>query len=155
MTQDISLFSNFGLATPSSVTFSESLNAFVGAGFRSIAGNTYFNAARFAEGLLIKEDVGNGHMWSFLNGVHIYDLKTHKLLAEKVFPQYQGLFYSLDAVKRIVKNLLIDLIVAAAEEQGCDVDANEVSGKISTMLNRSFSNNQMLELEKNVKALGF
>ena len=94
-------------------------------------------------------------MWSFLNGVHIYDLKTHKLLAEKVFPQYQGLFYSLDAVKRIVKNLLIDLIVAAAEEQGCDVDANEVSGKISTMLNRSFSNNQMLELEKNVKALGF
>lgn len=155
MKQEIALFKNFGLATPSSITFSESMNAFVGSGYTSMAGNTYFNAARFAEGLLIKEDVGEGYSATFLNGLHIYDLKTHKLLVEKVYPMYQGAFYSKEHVKIVATRLLSDLIVEAAEEQGSYMNEQEVSRKVRAILDRSFSNNQLQELEKNVKVLGF
>lgn len=48
MANEIALFRNFGLATPSAITYSAPMNAFVGTGFTSAAGNSYFNAARFA-----------------------------------------------------------------------------------------------------------
>lgn len=155
MKQEIALFKNFGLATPSSIAFSESMNAFVGNGYTSLAGNTSFNAVRFAEGLLIKEDVCDGHSWRFLNGLHIYDLRTHKLLAEKVYPMYQGVFRSESLVRSLATCLLSSLIVDAAKEQGSYMNEQEVSCKVRTILDRSFSNNQLQELEKNVKALGF
>lgn len=155
MNNEITLFSNFGLATPSSITFSESMNAFVTTAQMFASGNAYGNAARFVNGLLIKEDIGYGQPWTFLNGLHIYDLKTRKLLAEKVFPMYKGAFYSKDTVKHISQALLTDLIVSAADEQGYDVDEKEVSNKIYTMLDRAFSANQLQEMGNNIKAIGF
>lgn len=153
MTQEISLFRNFGLATPNSISYSEPMNAFVTKAQMYASGNSYFNAARFAEGLLIKEDVGQGHLYTFLNGVHIYDIKTRKLLTEMVFPMYQGAFYSKDTVKNISSRLLTNLIVNAAEKQGCTIDEGEVKSKIYSILNRAFANNQLQELEKHVMAL--
>ena len=47
MANEIALFRNFGVSTPTAVTYSTPMNAFIGAGFTSSAGNTYFNAARF------------------------------------------------------------------------------------------------------------
>ena len=155
MANEIALFKNFGLATPKGISYSESINAFVTTALAFPSGNAYCNAARFAEGLLIKEDVGHGHMYTFLNGVHIYDLKTHKLLAEKVFPMYEGLFYSTDTVKSVATRLLTSLLVDAAREQGCVLYESDASRKVRAILDRSFSNNQLQELEKNVKALGF
>ena len=155
MKQEIALFKNFGLATPSSITFSESMNAFVTTAQAFPSGNAYGNAARFAEGLLIKEDIGYGQPYTFLNGLHIYDLKTHKLLAELVYPMYQGAFYSKEHVKTVATRLLSELIVEAAEEQGSYMNEQEVSRKVRAILDRSFSKNQLQELEKNVKALGF
>lgn len=155
MTNEITLFQSFGLATPSNVTFSESMNAFVGAGYTSGAGNTYFNAARFAEGILIKEDIGEGWRHTFLNGVHIYDLKTRKLLTETVFPMCYGVLYNKEIVKSIATQLLASLLVKAATEQGYEMDIQEVKSKIRTILNRSFENNQIQELNKNIKVLGF
>ena len=155
MANEIALFKNFGLATPSNIAYSESMNAFVTSAQTFPSGNAYGSAARFAEGLLIKEDIGYGQPCTFLNGLHIYDLKTHKLLAEKVYPLYQGAFYSKDVVKSVATRLLSALIVTAAEEQGSVINAQDVTNKVRAILDRSFANNQLQELEKNVKALGF
>ena len=39
MTQEISLFRNFGLATPATISYSAPMNAFVGSAFASLIGN--------------------------------------------------------------------------------------------------------------------
>lgn len=155
MANEIALFRNFGLATPKGISYSEPMNAFVTTAIAFPSGNSYCSAARFAEGLLIKEDLGQGHTCTFLNGVHIYDLKTRKLLAEHIFPMYEGAFYSKETVKNIATRLLTSLLVDAAREQGYTLYENDAYRQVRAILDRSFSNNQLQELEKNVKALGF
>lgn len=155
MSQEISLFRNFGLTTPSSVTFSEPLNALVGAGYTSMAGNTYFNSLRLSDGLLIKEDIGHGGMYerTFLNGIHIYDICTKTLLCEYRYPMYQGVIYSRETAKLVAINLLIKLIVESAQRDQVLLNMNEVSSKIQEVVNKAFFGDQMQEIQKTLKQL--
>ena len=73
---NIVLFKDLGVSVSSNVTYSTSLNVFSSNGYTSAAGNTYFNSFRFADGILIKEDVGEGYAHTFLNGIRIFDLST-------------------------------------------------------------------------------
>ncbi len=155
MTNDIALFRSFGLATPASFSYSQPMNALIGNGYTSTIGNTYFNAVRFVEGLLIKEDVGVGYSATFLNGIQIYDLHTKTLLAEKKYPMYGGAFYSKDLVKRLTSNLLEDLILEEAKKQHRLLNQSEVKNALSRLVASAFEKNQVQELQKSVKAIGF
>lgn len=152
MTQEISLFRNFGLATPAAISYSAPMNAFVGSAFTSLAGNTYFNTARFADGILIKEDVGQGWLHTFLNGIHIYDLRTKKLLCEKYFNCH---YYSKETVKTDVKRMLEDLILSAAHKEGRLLNHAEVHSRINGIIDSSFATNQMEMMNRQMRALGF
>ena len=152
MANEIAIFKNFGLATPASINYSAPMNAFVGAGFTSMAGNTYYNAARFAEGILIKEDVGQGYAYTFLNGIHIYDLHTKKLLCECNFHCHR---YSKDTVKSDVKNMLENLILESAQKEGRCLNQGDVHSKIGGIIDRSFATNQLEMMQQQVCALGF
>ena len=142
MSQEISLFRNFGLATPATVTFSESLNALVGTGYTSMAGNTYFNSLRMSDGLLIKEDIGQGYAYSFLNGLHIYDLRTKTLICEKWF---HCNFYSRDGAKQDATDMLIDMIQQAAKKENILLNYHEVQQRISSIVNNAFFGDQLKE----------
>ena len=150
MTQEISLFSNFGLATPSSVTFSESFNALVGVGFTSFAGNTYFNTLRLADGILIKEDIGEGYMYTFLNGLHIYDLRSKTLLCERRFNCH---YYSHEIAKQDAVNMLTDLLFDAASKDNVILNKDEVLEKVHEVVKRAFFGDQMQEIQKTLKQL--
>ena len=152
MTNEIALFRNFGLATPASVSYSAPMNAFVGSSFTSQAGNTYFNAARFAEGILIKEDIGEGWLHTFLNGIHIYDLSTKKLLCERFFDCH---YYSKATVRSDVKCMLTDLILSSARKEGRILNSGEVYSRINSIIDRSFAANQVEVMNQQMKALGF
>lgn len=152
MENQIALFRNFGLTTPAAISYSTPMNAFVGQGFTSAAGNTYFNAARFGEGILIKEDVGEGWLHTFLNGIHIYDLKTKKLLCERSFNCH---YYSKETVKSDVKSMLEDLILSAARTTGRILNYTDVHARINAIVNRSFETNQVEMMNNQIKALGF
>ena len=155
MTNDIALFRSFGLATPASFSYSQPMNALVGNGYTSLIGNTYFNAVRFVEGLLIKEDVGVGYSATFLNGLQIYDLHTKTLLAEKTYPMYGGAFYSKDLIKRLTSNLLEELILKEAKSQNRLLNQLEVKNALSNLIANAFEKNQVQELQKSVRAIGF
>lgn len=155
MTNDIALFRNFGLATPASFSYSQPMNAFVGNGYTSTIGNTYFNAVRFVEGLLVKEDVGEGYSATFLNGLQIYDLHTKTLLAEKKYPMYGGAFYSKDLVKQLTFQLLEELLLKEAQKQHYLLNQVDVKNKLSRLVANAFEKNQVQELQKSVKAIGF
>lgn len=152
MANEIALFRNFGLATPASITYSSPMNAFVGTGYTSAAGNTYFNAVRFAEGILIKEDVGDGYARTFLNGLKIYDLHTKKLLCEESFHCH---YYSKDTVKSDVKRMLTNLILKAARQENRYLCEGDVRGRIGQIIDRAFSTNQIDMMNKQMRALGF
>ena len=150
MTQEISLFSNSGLATPSSVTFSKSLNALVGTGYTSMAGNTYFNTLRLADGLLIKEDIGVGYVRTFLNGLHIYDFRTKTLLCEKNFSCH---FYSRETAKSDAVNMLSDFLLKVASKENVIIDESEMLAKVHEMVEQAFFGDQMQEIHQNIKQL--
>ena len=152
MANEIALFRNFGLATPADITYSSPMNAFVGQGYTSMAGNTYFNAVRFAEGILIKEDVADGYARTFLNGLKIYDLHTKKLLCEESFHCH---YYSKDAVKSDVKRMLTNLILKAARQENRYLCEGDVHGRIGQIIDRAFSTNQIDMMNKQMRALGF
>lgn len=152
MANEIALFRNLGLATPTAISYSAPMNAFVGSGFTSQGGNTYFNAARFADGILIKEDVGEGWLHTFLNGIHIYDLSTKKLLCERYFNCH---YYSKETVKSDVKHMLEDLVLSSARKEGHILNDGEVRTRINSIIDRSFATNQMEVMNRQMRALGF
>jgi len=129
--------SNF--ITPA-VSYSPEVNAFLTNGYVSAANNVYFNAVRFAEGIIIKEDIGQGYARTFLNGIKIYSLKDRVLLADRRFDCY---FYSKDAVMLQSKNMLLDLIERAADNQGLTIDCEQAELVITNMLRDCFERNQL------------
>lgn len=152
MANEIALFNKFGLATPASITYSTPMNAFVGQGYTSMAGNTYFNAMRFADGIIIKEDVGEGYAYTFLNGLKIYDLQTKKLLCEESFNCH---YYSKDTVKSDVKRMLTKMIIKAAQQENCNLSESDVSNRIGKIIDRAFSTNQIELMNQQMRTLGF
>lgn len=152
MTNEIALFKNFGLATPASFSYSQPMNAFVGNEYTSAMGNSYFNAVRFVEGLLIKEDVGEGYLYTFLNGLHIFDIRTHTLLAEK---SYYCTCYSKDLVRQQTTILLEELILKEAQKQHRLLNEYDTKKAIAQIISKAFDKKQVQELQKSVKAIGF
>ena len=107
---------------------------------------------RFADGILIKEDVGEGYAYTFLNGLKIYDLHTKKLLCEESFNCH---YYSKDTVKSDVKRMLTNLIIKAAQQENRYLSESDVRNRISQIIEKAFSNNQIEMMNQQMRALGF
>jgi hypothetical protein len=141
---------NFANMLPSNLSYSESSDVFLTNGYVSAARNVYFNAVRFAEGIIIKEDVGQGYLHTFLNGIRIYSIESKTLLADK---SYHCFRYNKESVYREVRELLLNLICEAAEQQGRTVDKNDARRIIEKILHESFNTNQLQVAQKQVKRL--
>lgn len=139
MSQEIALFQKFGLSTNSNFKYSEIANSFIGNGYTSYAGNTYFNEVRFMDGILIKEDVGHGYAHTFLNGVKVFDIKSKVLLCEKT---YDTTFYSESLIKREVKDMLSNLLLDTSRKQGISLNMQDVNNHIERLINDAFSTDQ-------------
>jgi hypothetical protein len=136
---EITLFQKFGLAKNGNFNYSEGVNAFIGNGFTSNAGNTYMNEIRLMEGLLIKEDVGQGYAHTFVNGIRIFDIKTKQLLCEK---GYHKTYYSQSYIKSEVKAMLTDLLLTASREDRISINLLDVENHINMLVNNAFNIDQ-------------
>lgn len=134
----------FGL-TKGNINYSEAANAFLSNGFTSAAGNTYFNAVRFAEGIVIKEDIGIGYARKFLNGLKIYTLKDKVLLADKT---YHCFFYSKFAIKQEAINILIGVLRNAAKKDNITFDESQAKKEIEKIIDAALYENQMEILKR-------
>ncbi len=139
MSNSIQLFQQFGLVN-ANISYSEIANAFVTSGFTSRAGNTYFNCIRVAEGIMIKEDVGQAS-WgmTFLNHIQIYSIKNKTLIADG---HYHSLQYSRNTVRAYSKNLLLGMLREASEAKGEKLDESEASRVIDRVLNQAMNEDQ-------------
>ncbi len=134
MTKEMILSQLSGLQSKS-LTYSGTANAFIGNGFTSSAGNHYFNAVRFADGILIKEDIGEGYLHTFLNGLKIYSLKDKTLIVDK---SYHNVRYSKDLSKSLSKSLLKDHLEEAARHNGFNYNRSEASGLIDKIVEDAY-----------------
>lgn len=139
MTTEI-IIRNLGGLVSRDVNYSKTSNAFLTNGYTSAANNTYFNAIRFAEGIVIKEDVGQGYIHTFLNGIRIYSLKEKTLLIDRT---YYNKRYSRHKVFYESKRMLIELVLCAAKNAGHSIHSNEVSIAIDKILKQAFNEDQL------------
>ena len=135
----IALFQKFGLAKENSFNYSESLNSFIGNGYTSLAGNTYLNSLRLVEGILVKEDVGHGYAYSFINGIKIFDLKTKNLLCEK---NYHCSYYSQSFIQEEVISMLFELMTKSADNEHIYIDQSEIRVQIESIVSKAFRQDQ-------------
>lgn len=145
---EITLFQQAGLKKTENFNYSESTNAFIGNGYTSLAGNTYFKELRLIEGLLVKEDVGEGHLHTFINGIKIFDLKTKNLLCER---SYHNQIYSLLFVKSEIKSLLYQLIYSADIIDGREFIESDIKINIDRVVNDAFKEDQRKILSQQIQ----
>jgi hypothetical protein len=136
----------FGLSK--GISYSQKINAFVSDGYTSYAGNTYFNAVRFAEGIVIKEDVGIGYARKFLNGLKIYSLKDKALLADRT---YHSFFYSEYGIKSEAVDMLMNVLKKAAKKEGFTLDKKKARKQIETIIDEALKKYQPAVLEQQSK----
>lgn len=152
MPQEIALFRNFGLSTRQTVSYCQSLNAFTNTGYTSLAGNHYFVSLRLSNGIIIKEDVGIGYAHTFLNGLKIYDLNSRTLLCDET---YNCVFYSRQTAKNYAVDMLTRLVMKTAQREGAFLNQDTVKRRASEIVNDAYYNNQMDNLNKYTKQLGY
>lgn len=136
---NIVLFQKLGLSKISNFNYSENVNAFIGNGYTSNAGNTYLNEIRLLEGLLIKEDVGQGYARTFINCIKIYDLKNKELLCEKT---YNCTFYDKYFIKNEVASMLIETLIEATKKDNLNIDLFDAKNHVELLVNKAFDTDQ-------------
>jgi hypothetical protein len=134
----------FGL-TKGNVNYSEKANAFLSDGYTSAAGNTYFNAVRFAEGIVIKEDVGIGYAYKFLNGLQIFSLKDKTLLADR---DYYNRIYSKQTIKQQAVIMLLEVLREAAVKENMKLNEPQATKEIERIIDQAMNGNQLEILNK-------
>ena len=147
---NIVLFKDLGVSVSSNVTYSTSLNVFSSNGYTSAAGNTYFNSFRFADGILIKEDVGEGYAHTFLNGIRIFDLSTKTLLCER---SYHCCFYNKSYVKTESIDMLRELVINAAKSDNMELSEGDVKLHVTRIVDEAFTTNQLDMMNKQLRLL--
>ena len=138
-TKEIALLNKFGIAKSGNFTYSESVNAFIGNGYTSMAGNTYLNEIRFMEGIVIKEDVGQGYARTFVNGIRLFDLQSKTLLCER---NYHCTYYSQSLIRTEVKEMLTHLLNEAARKENLSFNSVDIKNHIEKLVDKAFSEDQ-------------
>jgi hypothetical protein len=138
MSNSIAILQKHGLIN-SYFSYSDVANAFLSSGYTSSAGNTYFNSIRVAEGILIKEDVGQGYAHTFLNGIKIFSIKDKTLLADKSFNNVR---YNKTRIKIEAKKLLLKMLVDSSFREGYTLNYTKAEEVIDNLLNRALNENQ-------------
>jgi len=145
---ELQIFKQTGLIKEGAYNFSEIANAFLSEGYTSLAGNTYLNSIRLAEGILIKESIGHGWHYTFLNGIRIYTIKDKTLVAERLF---HNRVYNKQMLRNEVMNLLLNQIRDAAKSEGICISEYVVKEKINTILDEAFNEDQRSILQKQLQ----
>lgn len=132
------------------LAYSGNANAFIGNCYTSNAGNHYFNAMRFAEGIVIKEDIGQGYKYAFLNGIKVYSLNDKTLITEE---SYHNVIYSAEKVKERIKAMLKSFLIEAARIHGVTCNSLEADRLINRLIDDAFKTDQRQMMDQQIKRL--
>jgi hypothetical protein len=149
-TNNNELFQQNGLSKISQFSYAENLNAFVGEGYRSQAGNTYFNSVRFVEGIFIKEEVGEGYIHTFLNGLKIIDIQKRTLISER---SYHCRIYSKSFIIDEVVEMLVNVLTTKSNGVNSELKKENVIGQVNAIVMNAFETDQRVTFQNQMGRL--
>ena len=95
-------FGNFKENIP---VYNEAQRMFISSNYTSAAGHLYYKGIRFSDRLVMIEQVGLYHNWTYIDGIELYAFNgTEKVLIAK--KQYDKEFYNMDFIKNEVDQML-------------------------------------------------
>lgn len=95
----------FGNRKENIPVYNESQRMFISSNYTSAAGHLYYKGIRFSERLVMIEQVGLYHNWTYIDGIELYAFNgTERILISK--KQYEKEFYNMTLIKEEVKQML-------------------------------------------------
>lgn len=98
-------------------------NTFAIQPYTSMAGNTYLSVVSFLPNLVIKQEIGHGRFYTFLNGLRLYTRKDSILIAEQ---NYHNQIYCPDFVKKETCELFMNAVRNMARRQKIEIDESSI-----------------------------
>jgi hypothetical protein len=149
-TNENQLMQQFGLTKAENYNFSESANAFIGPGYTSVAGNIYFDSIRLVEGIFIKEDVGQGYKYEFINRIQLFEIKKRSLICER---KYQSKIYSKNFIIGEVVDMLLNVLAGPITNIDSKQKRASLIGQIDAIVSNAFQNDQRIVLQNQMGRL--
>lgn len=138
MSNNLALSTNYGLSNLS-LSYSKTSNTHVTKAHTSEAGNTYFSSLRITDGILIKEDIGQGYKYGFLNEIKIYSKTAKKLITSR---SYHKVIYSQEYMKSQVEIMLFETLKDESQQKGTYFNQFEAKKIVDHLLIIAFNEDQ-------------
>lgn len=138
MSNNLTLSTKYGLSNLN-LSYSKFSNTHVTNRYTSEAGNSYFSSLRISDGILIKEDIGQGYKYGFLNGIKIYSRTAKKLIASRSFHK---VIYSKEYMKSQVEIMLFKVLKDQSGENGTYFNKFEAKKIVDRLLQIAFKEDQ-------------
>lgn len=95
-----------------SVNYDTDKNTFYTAGYTSATGNTYYKTYRLSDSLCISCSLGQGHRYTFLNGLSIFGWDGQKSRLLGLWSSPSTTFFSDYAVEEVAMTLVKDYLAS-------------------------------------------
>jgi len=138
MSNNLTISTKYGLSNLS-LSYSKTSNTHVTTAHTSEAGNSYFSSLRITDGILIKEDIGQGYKYGFLNGIKIYSKTAKKLIASRSFHK---VIYSQEYMKSQVEIMLFEILKDESQRNGLYFNQFEAKKIVDRLLRIAFNEDQ-------------
>lgn len=120
----------------SQLTYNAEKNVFLTLGYTSLAGNTYYKAIRLSDHLLVYYDLGEGYMYTFLNGISLYAWDGQKpvLIAKKSWGGCNWRSFHEPSAKEECVYMLKDYLASQAKALGKSISDSQLLELSRTMI---------------------
>lgn len=108
--------------------------------YTAAAGNTYYQGINISNRLIIKADIGEGHTYTFLNGVTVYAFNgnsSHIIGSwNKTFPTS----YSPHNMRCVALHIVLNYLLSQAAMRGNSVSESEVNDFAEQLVDEAMRN---------------
>lgn len=100
-----SVLPTFGNLKENIPVYNEAQKMFISSNYTSAAGHLYYKGIRFSERLIMIEQIGLFHNWTYIDGIELYTFNGGErvLIAKK---QFEKVFYNMEFIKEEVNQML-------------------------------------------------
>lgn len=130
----------------SGINYNAEKNIFFTNGYTSLAGNTYYQGIRLSNRIVVKLDLGEGYLYTFLNGVQVYGFNgcNTRLIGSR---SYNGYIYSDSNAKQEAAEIVCDYLMAQSKMLGASINRPELQQFATTLVNETYIQTKRIALK--------
>lgn len=103
----------------------------------SDAGNLYYRGIRFCDRVVIVENVGQYHTWTYIDGIELYAFNGTDLeLIQK--RDYDKVFRNAEFVRKESEAMVLDFLVGVFKSQKVSVPASDIESQANQLVDNCY-----------------